>query len=301
MKMFVSLIGTMIFISSCKKFEDIRVVDNVKYDAEFAIPLVNSRVSLQDILNSEENIAVLEIDDDGDMTLNYEAEFEHNSVNELIGEIPSFPLVLIDSVTNVPVQVFDNIELNTISLKGGTISFNIQSGITENIDVTITIPELTKNGIPFTTDLKLVYFGSLPVAAIINSISVEGYILDLTGNEVQIIYDAVTASGNRVVLDLVIGAANNWNYDLIQGVAEQQTFPISRDSIVIDLYGSWLEGDISFEDPRIAIEVENFDAAIQTLKSEGIEIIDGPGKRMDGSDYLFCNDPDGNLIEIVKH
>ena len=137
MKMFVSLIGTMIFISSCKKFEDIRVVDNVKYDAEFAIPLVNSRVSLQDILNSEENIAVLEIDDDGDMTLNYEAEFEHNSVNELIGEIPSFPLVLIDSVTNVPVQVFDNIELNTISLKGGTISFNIQSGITENIDVTI--------------------------------------------------------------------------------------------------------------------------------------------------------------------
>ena len=257
MKMFVSLFGTMIFISGCKKFEDIRVVDNVKYDAEFAIPLINSRVSLQDILDNEENIAVLEIDDNGDMTLNYEAEFEHNSVNELIGEIPSFPLVLIDSVTNVPVQVFDNLELNTISLKSGTISFNIQSGITENIDVTITIPELTKNGIPFTTDLELVYFGSLPVVAIINPISVEGYTLDLTGNEVQIIYNAVTASGDRVVLDLVVGAAENWNYDLIQGVAEQQIFPISRDSIVIDLYGSWLEGDISFEDPRIAIEVEN--------------------------------------------
>ncbi|NNL77290.1 MAG: glyoxalase [Desulfobacterales bacterium] len=52
---------------------------------------------------------------------------------------------------------------------------------------------------------------------------------------------------------------------------------------------------------HIAIEVEDFDATIQTLKSEGIEIIDGPGKRVDGSDYLFCNDPDGNLIEIVKH
>ena len=52
---------------------------------------------------------------------------------------------------------------------------------------------------------------------------------------------------------------------------------------------------------HMAIEVEDFDATIQTLKSEGIEIADGPGKRMDGSDYLFCNDPDGNLIEIVKH
>lgn len=52
---------------------------------------------------------------------------------------------------------------------------------------------------------------------------------------------------------------------------------------------------------HIAIEVEDFGATIQTLKDEGIEIIEGPGKRMDGSDYLFCNDPDGNLIEIVKH
>ena len=52
---------------------------------------------------------------------------------------------------------------------------------------------------------------------------------------------------------------------------------------------------------HMAIEVEDFGAAIQTLKSEGIEITDGPGKRTDGSDYLFCNDPDGNLIEIVKH
>ena len=52
---------------------------------------------------------------------------------------------------------------------------------------------------------------------------------------------------------------------------------------------------------HMAIEVEDFGTTIQTLKSEGIEIIDGPGKRVDGSDYLFCNDPDGNLVEIVKH
>ena len=52
---------------------------------------------------------------------------------------------------------------------------------------------------------------------------------------------------------------------------------------------------------HMAIEVEDFNATIQALKFEGIEIIEGPGKRVDGSDYLFCNDPDGNLIEIVKH
>ncbi|NIO04284.1 MAG: glyoxalase [Proteobacteria bacterium] len=52
---------------------------------------------------------------------------------------------------------------------------------------------------------------------------------------------------------------------------------------------------------HLAIEVEDFDETVQTLETEGIKIVDGPGKRVDGSDYLFCNDPDGNLIEITKH
>ncbi len=52
---------------------------------------------------------------------------------------------------------------------------------------------------------------------------------------------------------------------------------------------------------HMAIEVEDFGAAINILETEGIQITDGPGKRVDGSDYLFCKDPDGNLIEIVKH
>jgi len=52
---------------------------------------------------------------------------------------------------------------------------------------------------------------------------------------------------------------------------------------------------------HIAIEVEDFHAAIQTLEAQDIQITEGPGKRVDGSDYLFCKDPDGNLIEIVKH
>ena len=40
---------------------------------------------------------------------------------------------------------------------------------------------------------------------------------------------------------------------------------------------------------------------MKELTSKGIEIVDGPGKRVDGSDYLFCKDPDGNLIEITHH
>jgi glyoxylase I family protein len=50
-----------------------------------------------------------------------------------------------------------------------------------------------------------------------------------------------------------------------------------------------------------ALEVVNFGEAVQALQAQGVQITEGPGKRVDGSDYLFCHDPDGNLVEITRH
>jgi catechol 2,3-dioxygenase-like lactoylglutathione lyase family enzyme len=52
---------------------------------------------------------------------------------------------------------------------------------------------------------------------------------------------------------------------------------------------------------HIALEVANFKETVQELGAKGIEIIEGPAKRHDGSDYLFCKDPDGNRVEITCH
>ena len=52
---------------------------------------------------------------------------------------------------------------------------------------------------------------------------------------------------------------------------------------------------------HIALEVANFEETVQELQKEKIEMVNGPGMRFDGSDYLFCHDPDGNLVEITHH
>ncbi len=52
---------------------------------------------------------------------------------------------------------------------------------------------------------------------------------------------------------------------------------------------------------HFALEVANFNEAIEALRKKGIEIIEGPDKRFDGSDYLFCKDPAGNRVEITHH
>lgn len=61
------------------------------------------------------------------------------------------------------------------------------------------------------------------------------------------------------------------------------------------------EEDIPDTMRHIALEAANFEEVVQELRANGVEIVDGPGKRMDGSDYLFCKDPDGNRVEITHH
>ena len=52
---------------------------------------------------------------------------------------------------------------------------------------------------------------------------------------------------------------------------------------------------------HFALEVEDFQKALAHLEAHNIAIVDGPDIRPDGSDYLFCKDPDGNLVELTKH
>ncbi len=52
---------------------------------------------------------------------------------------------------------------------------------------------------------------------------------------------------------------------------------------------------------HIAFEVSDFDHVITCLDREWGRIVGGPGTRPhDGSRFVFCQDPDGNLIEITK-
>lgn len=50
-----------------------------------------------------------------------------------------------------------------------------------------------------------------------------------------------------------------------------------------------------------AFEVEDFGKTLEHLKKNAVAVVEGPGKRFDGSDFLFCKDPDGNLVEITRH
>jgi catechol 2,3-dioxygenase-like lactoylglutathione lyase family enzyme len=52
---------------------------------------------------------------------------------------------------------------------------------------------------------------------------------------------------------------------------------------------------------HFALEVENFAEVVNRLKEKGVQIVGEPDLRPDGSDFVFCLDPEGNLVEITHH
>lgn len=50
---------------------------------------------------------------------------------------------------------------------------------------------------------------------------------------------------------------------------------------------------------HVALQVDDFEAALATVKEAGLEITSGPGERRNGQRYFFVQDPDGNRIELA--
>jgi catechol 2,3-dioxygenase-like lactoylglutathione lyase family enzyme len=52
---------------------------------------------------------------------------------------------------------------------------------------------------------------------------------------------------------------------------------------------------------HIAIEVDDFDETVRVLAAHNIPTLDGtPAARANGARFLFCEDHDGNRIEIIS-
>ena len=110
--------------------------------------------------------------------------------------------------------------------------------------------------------------------------------------------------GGVVVRDL---EKSEWFYGEVLGLPTIQRPPFDfpghwyQVGINVQLHLMVYEETISRTMRHIALEVEGFEEAVQDLRTQEIEIVEGPGKRTDDSEYLFCLDPDGNMVELTRH
>ncbi len=256
-KIYILLIITIGLAISCRNLELLDDLDSasVEYDAEFAIPVLSTEASIQDLLNNFD-AASIEVDADGLVHVVYRGDYSQASSADLFAQFANFPLVLFDTIIAFPYNPQPSLELEYIILKSGKVVYGFESGFQEDIDVTWRIIGASKNGQPLEVDFTIEYPGN---NVYIDSIDLTGYRLEPINDSLFIEYEAYNESGERVIIGSPFPGMtfNNFEYSYVQGKLGTYNNPIIRDTIEIDFFDDWQQGEVWFEDPVITVEVSN--------------------------------------------
>ncbi len=249
---------------SCNQFEELENFDGVKYDAEYAVPLVDTRLSMQDLLDDFEENATLVINGDGSLSFIYQDEVVTQTSDDIFAKInASLPPIIpvTSSYMALPFSSPNGLQIDQLDLKGGTLVYYFENRNTESVNVKVTLPQVTKAGTPLTYQATLpAYTGSGAAPSSTNLLAptnLDGYRIETLNDSVYIQYEAVTTSGNKVNLTSFVIRLQNLAFKYAEGYFGNFLYEGTRDTLLIDFFENWVRGDVYFENPRLTLNVEN--------------------------------------------
>ncbi|MPM36917.1 hypothetical protein SDC9_83521 [bioreactor metagenome] len=271
--LFAGVFGLVsVFMASCVKEEfDMDTITATNWDPNAAAPLINSSLTLWDIMNDYDSTDLLVVDSNQFVYLIYEDTVYSQSAEELIS-IGNQSLNYSDNMVlgtysgdyvfdydyNFDLSLGGGMELDSMILKGGDLAMAMNSDLSYPATIVMTIPGSTLNGNPFSVTLNYSGSGS--------SIS-----QNLTG--AKLIFDNSVVS-NRLAVHFKVtihgnGGANNATYAnfnmnlnnllfrYLYGYLGQFDLSMNNDTIGIKVYNNSFEGTVNWYDPRLYINVYN--------------------------------------------
>jgi len=261
-----------IFMSSCVKEEfDMDTVTATNWNPNAAAPLINSSLTLWDIMNDYDSTDLLVVDSSHFVYLVYEDTVYSQSAEDLI-TIGNQSLNYSDVLTlgtvsgdytfdydyNYDFSLGGGMELDSIFLKQGLLGLTMNSDLSYPATIVLTIPGSKLNGVPFSVTLNYTGTGSFISE-------------DLAG--AKLVFDNSVVS-NRLAIHFNVtvhanGAPNNAtyaNFDMsfggmkfryMYGYLGQYNLSMNNDTIGIKVYNNNLTGTVNWEDPRLYISVFN--------------------------------------------
>lgn len=279
------LAAAVALIASCKQVEEFQDVDIVSGDAEFAIPLMKANVSIQDLLENFDDFTYIEIDSTGIIHLRYKGDVLTKTSKENLdsAEAKIFPIIpLEDTIFALPFSQPQELEVDRAVYKSGKVSFWAKSDYDGPIDFTLYILQATKNGQVATvhevfnsptTGINGVHFSAA-------SVDVSGYDLIPDNDSLYVRYVALGVNGERLKLDEVYLISENVHFSYIQGYLGTQVHKGKRDTIQIEFFENWTQGDVFFEKPKIDIYIQNSFGIPTRSDIEVFEILTADGNHL---------------------
>ncbi len=262
----------LLFAVSCRKVTSIEGVSFQDWKPDVALPLVNAKVTIGDLLDNFGGNTYLEEDNLQRLTFVYEGSGFGIASEEITQLIPNFSFPMVDTFFGLPYNLPNNTYVNFVSIKRGYISTLTKNYHAEPLEFILTIPEITLNNQPFEKSIIL-NPGVIPT---ISTHDVKGYTLSPTEDSLNFYYSArLIASDSFVTLydfDPLV-ALDSMQYDYAEGFLGTGSIPLPRDTVPIDFFDYFSGGEVFFEEPSITITINNsfgfpFRARFNVLQAE---------------------------------
>lgn len=283
------------FLLSCT--DDYFEFDNIgtgELRPEFAFPLVNSTLTLEDIVSSEDTSEIVATNNNGILEIIYEGSVFNASSGQFIDLQDQSFSESISGITippgspNIPVnRSFDisfntTVEVDSLLLKNGSLVLTLESTFQHNIDVDIEFPGIRNaNGqsLRITETLPARTGGSPTVRSSINELN--NSIIDMTDggttiNEIPINVNLTIrpVSGNPSSTNdqfRIIGNLRNLEFREFSGYLGQDSLDLITDTIGVNLFRNFKAGNLFISNPTLDIFIRNSYALPVNLLFEEIK------------------------------
>lgn len=266
----LSLVFLLLLLSlSACQIADLEDIERADYQAEYAIPLINTSFSMHDVLENFEENSVLTVLPDGTLRLQYSGnlltETADDVLQSIVDALTTAGLILITSTeTTLPFATPDGLEIDRMDLKSGTLNFAFVNCAEEEITASITFPSVTLNGSPLVITRTVEAYDGEGACPILSTIQDE-IPYDLTGYQIapvdgliKAIYHAEDASGVEYAPAFGTNISiSDFAFSYLEGYLGQIDHSGPPDVIDIDFFDNWIRGDVFFEEPVINFHIEN--------------------------------------------
>lgn len=273
----------LIGIVSCVDYNAFDEFEVINSDASYAIPLIDTDLSIRDVIDVPEADVTFRVDADDKISAFYNGSVARRSAIQIFPPIPlpiNFPLRSDTSLLQIPFVAGFDYELERGIFKGNSIQFTFQSRRGENIRVETELLFLLENGATKKINFDLPFGDNGETQYTSERISVDGLELISNIDEMRVVHRAYDQTGTEVFLDAAFVNIDLLSFEYVEGFFGRQELDIQGDVIPIGIFDNWERGEISFADPRIILIVDNSFGFPVSAKVNKLEVLTVSGERI---------------------
>jgi hypothetical protein len=262
-------------------------VDETRFNASYAVPIIDSDVTLSELIGDVTEDVSLSVDPDGLLRFRYSGEVPAVGSDVIFARLEALARGVFLPMTRnrlaAPFGGADDVDIDELRIKGGLLTYALTNEYDHPVTVTLSLPDATLNGVAFSVSANLpAYSGMGDVPTFSNPddpINLKDYVLTIPNDSLYFEYDIIDDMGNELAPSPgAIVAITNLRFSYMEGYLGQAVYPGGRDTVEVDFFDNYLEGDIFFEDPTITMTLVNTFGVPALAQVSVLNVIDVNGE-----------------------